>query len=48
MGPKAGQLVIKWRDAPLSGLTYSPQNVLTYEQVATLDHSARTVFAKAG
>lgn len=48
MGPKAGQLVVKWRDAPLSGLTYSPQYVLTDEQVATLDHSARTVFAKAG
>lgn len=47
MGPNAGQLVVKWRDAPLSGLSYSPEYVLTDEQVATLDHSARTVFAKA-
>jgi hypothetical protein len=47
MGPRAGLLIVKWRDAPLSGLTYSPQYVLSDDQVAILDHSAKTVFPKA-
>lgn len=47
MGPNAGLIILKWQDAPLSGLTYSPQYVLTDEQVAVLDHSARTVFPKS-
>ena len=47
MGPNAGLMIVKWRDAPLSGLSYSPQYVLTDDQVAVLDHSARTVFRKA-
>lgn len=47
MGPKAGLMIVRWQDAPLSGLTYSPQYVLTADQVAVLDHSARTVFPQA-
>lgn len=47
MGPNAGLLIVRWSDAPLSGLVYSPQYVLTDNQVATLDHSARVVFGKA-
>lgn len=46
MGPNAGLMIVKWQDAPLSGLNYSPQYVLTNDQVAVLDHSARTVFPK--
>jgi hypothetical protein len=47
MGPNAGLIIMKWQDAPLSGLTYSPQYVLTDDQVEILNHSARTVFPKA-
>ncbi|WP_132833820.1 hypothetical protein [Sphingomonas sp. PP-CC-3G-468] len=46
-GPTAGLLIVKWRDAPLSGLVYSPQYVLSDEQVATLDSSALAAFEKA-
>jgi len=46
MGPNAGLMIVKWQDAPLSGLIYSPQYVLTDDQVAVLDHSTRTVFPK--
>lgn len=47
MGAHASLMIVKWRDAPLSGLSYSPQYVLTDDQVAVLDHSARIAFRKA-
>jgi len=46
-GPTAGLLIVKWRDAPLSGLGYSPQYVLSDEQAATLDRSALKFYDKA-
>ncbi len=47
-GPHTGLVVVKWRDAPLSGLAYSPRYVLTDEQIATLDRSACAVLPMAG
>jgi hypothetical protein len=44
-GQGRGLLIIKWHDAPLSGLNYAPQYVVTDDQITGLCRGAMARFA---